>query len=92
MPNDDQAAKAIAGLDGKESGGRILKVNVGLHRLGCLQNLEPCRNSSVPRTGFGALAEHRSQPSVALRKGGRGDRFSTEDYRDSARQPREPRW
>ena len=27
MPNDDEAAKAIAGLDGKEFGGRSLKVN-----------------------------------------------------------------
>lgn len=27
MPNDDEAAKAIAGLDGKELGGRNLKVN-----------------------------------------------------------------
>jgi cold-inducible RNA-binding protein len=27
MPNDDEAAKAIAGLDGKNLGGRHLKVN-----------------------------------------------------------------
>ena len=27
MPNDDEAAKAIAALDGKELGGRNLKVN-----------------------------------------------------------------
>jgi cold-inducible RNA-binding protein len=27
MPNDEEAAKAIAGLDGKEVGGRNLKVN-----------------------------------------------------------------
>jgi len=27
MPNDEEAAKAIAGLDGKEFGGRALKVN-----------------------------------------------------------------
>ena len=27
MPNDEEAAKAIAGLDGKEFGGRNLKVN-----------------------------------------------------------------
>jgi len=27
MPNDEEAAKAIAGLDGKEVGGRALKVN-----------------------------------------------------------------
>jgi RNA recognition motif-containing protein len=27
IPNDEEAAKAIAGLDGKELGGRALKVN-----------------------------------------------------------------
>lgn len=27
MPNDEEAAKAMAGLDGKELGGRNLKVN-----------------------------------------------------------------
>lgn len=27
MPNDDEAVKAIAGIDGKEVGGRSLKVN-----------------------------------------------------------------
>ena len=27
MPNDEEAAKAIAGLDGEEFGGRTLKVN-----------------------------------------------------------------
>lgn len=27
MPNDDEAAEAIVGLDGKELGGRNLKVN-----------------------------------------------------------------
>ena len=27
MPNDEEAAKAITGLDGKEFGGRTLKVN-----------------------------------------------------------------
>src|SRR6266571_5949851 len=27
MPNDEEAAKAMAGLDGKEAGGRNLKVN-----------------------------------------------------------------
>src|SRR6516165_8078620 len=75
MPNDDEAAKAIAGLDGKESGGRILKVN-----------------ETRPK-GFGrAPSSGDNQGGGGRRKGGRGDRFSTEDYRDSARQPREPRW
>ena len=46
MPNDDEAAKAIAGLDGKESGGRILKVN----------EARPKGESGAPRgprSGFG---------------------------------------
>src|SRR5712672_2445047 len=32
MPNDEEAAKAIAGLDGKELGGRNLKVNEARHK------------------------------------------------------------
>src|SRR6516225_6029923 len=32
MPNDDEAVKAIAGLDGKEVGGRNIKVNEGRHK------------------------------------------------------------
>jgi cold-inducible RNA-binding protein len=68
MPNDDEAAKAIAGLDGKAIGGRNLKVN-----------------------------EARPKGTVARpprSSGGRQDRggFSNEDYREAARQPREPRW
>jgi cold-inducible RNA-binding protein len=68
MPNDEEAAKAIAGLDGKEVGGRNLKVN----------EARPKAERSGPPRGSG---------------GGRGrDRFSNEDYREAARQPREPRW
>jgi RNA recognition motif-containing protein len=43
MPNDDEAAKAIAGLDGKELGGRNLKVN----------EARPKAASSGPRPGGG---------------------------------------
>jgi len=65
MPNDEEAAKAIAALDGKEVGGRSLKVN-----------------EARPKP------ERSGPPS-----GGRGrGKFSNEDYRESARQPREPRW
>jgi len=66
MPNDDEAAKAIAALDGKEVGGRNLKVN----------EARPKTERSGPRGNGG-----RS-------RGG----FSNEDYREAARQPREPRW
>jgi len=65
MPNDDEAAKAIAGLDGKEFGGRSLKVN----------EARPKSDRSAPRSS-----------------GGGRDRFSTEDYREVTRRPREPRW
>src|SRR5215831_17472913 len=62
MPNDAEAAKAIAALDGKEMGGRNLKVN-------------------------------EARPKGERLGGGRGrSGFSHEDYRESARQPREPRW
>jgi RNA recognition motif-containing protein len=68
MPNDQEAAKAIAVLDGKEVGGRNLKVN----------EARPKTERGGPSTGGG---------------NGRGrGRFSNEDYRESARQPREPRW
>jgi RNA recognition motif-containing protein len=67
MPNDEEAAKAIAGLDGKAIGGRNLKVN----------EARPKDATRPPRSSGGG--------------GGRGG-FSNEDYRESARQPREPRW
>src|SRR6266478_3391889 len=75
MPNDDEAAKAIAGLDGKEAGGRNLKVN----------EARPKGEAGAPRgpKTFGKGGGYN--------KGGR-DRFSNEDYREAARQPREPRW
>jgi RNA recognition motif-containing protein len=68
MPNDEEAAKAIAGLEGKAFGGRNLRVNEARPRA----ERTPTRQSggAGPRTG----------------------RFSNEDYRESARQPREPRW
>jgi RNA recognition motif-containing protein len=68
MPNDDEAAKAITGLDGKEFGGRKLKVN-----------------EARPKTG-------RTAPRGNRGGGRRPSRFSTEDYYEAARQPREPRW
>ena len=82
MPNDDEAAKAIAGLDGKEAGGRNLKVNEARPRGEGGPSRGP-KNFSKG-SGFGGY-----------NKGGKGrgrDRFSNEDYREAARQPREPRW
>jgi len=74
MPNDAEAAKAIAALDGKELGGRNLKVN------------EARPKADRPRGG----GRSRSGGGPGNR-GGRGG-FSNEDYRESPRQPREPRW
>ena len=72
MPNDAEAAKAVAALDGKEMGGRNLKVNEARPK----GERPPRSNSGGGRPG-----------------GGRGrSGFSHEDYRESARQPREPRW
>ena len=82
MPNDEEAAKAMAGLDGKELGGRNLKVNEARPKGEGGPPRGP-RNFGGPGGGGGGRG-----------KGGGGgrDRFSNEDYRESARQPREPRW
>jgi cold-inducible RNA-binding protein len=82
MPNDEEAAKAMAGLDGKELGGRNLKVNEARPKGEGGPPRGP-RNFGGPGGGSGGRG-----------KGGGGgrERFSNEDYRESARQPREPRW
>jgi cold-inducible RNA-binding protein len=88
MPNDAEAAKAITELDGKPVGGRNLKVN----------EARPKSASSGPRGGGGGGDRGGDRDrDRGDRGGGRGGnsksgRFSNEDYRDSARQPREPRW
>jgi cold-inducible RNA-binding protein len=68
MPNNDEAAKAMTELDGKEFGGRKLKVN-----------------EARPKT-------ERPAPRGSRGGGRKPSRFSTEDYREAARQPREHRW
>jgi RNA recognition motif-containing protein len=79
MPNDAEAAKAIAGLDGKEADGRNLKVNEARPK----GESGPPRG---PRGGFGGSG------GGDRGRGGNRERFSNEDYRDAPRQPREPRW
>ena len=88
MPNDAEAAQAMTGLDGKEVGGRNLKVNEARPK-GESGPARGPRNFSGPSGGRGP-----SGGGGGRGKGGGGgrDRFSNEDYRDSARQPREPRW
>jgi cold-inducible RNA-binding protein len=84
MPNDAEAASAIQGLDGKELGGRNIKVNEARPKeagAGGSRGPGGPRGSGGPRGGGNS------------RGGGGGkERFSNEDYREVARQPREPRW
>ena len=79
MPNDAEADAAMTALDGKEVGGRNLKVN----------EARPKGEGGPPRGPriFGGPGGGGGRG-----KGGGRDRFSNEDYRESARQPREPRW
>jgi cold-inducible RNA-binding protein len=76
MANDEEAAKAIAAVNGKDVGGRILKVNEARPR------------TERAAAGFGRSAGDRGPSSGGRKRSG----FSTEDYRGEARQPREPRW
>jgi cold-inducible RNA-binding protein len=90
MPNDEEAAKAMSGLDGKEVGGRALKVNEARPK--------GASGGGGPRGGSGGGGGGFDRDRDRGPRGGRGGnsrgggRFSTEDYRDSPRQPREPRW
>jgi len=87
MANDAEAANAIAALDGKEVSGRNLKVNEARPRA-------EGGGARGPRGGgFGGNREGRPQGGGGGgRKGGGRGGYSRDDYRDSARQPREPRW
>jgi RNA recognition motif-containing protein len=80
MPNDQEAAKAVAGLEGKEVGSRLLKVNEARPK-GDRPNPFAGRERGGNRGPGGSGSDRR-------RRAG----FSTEDYRESVRQPREPRW
>src|SRR5580693_3006856 len=83
MPNDAEAAAAMQGLDGKDFGGRPLKVN----------EARPREASSAPRgpRGGGPGPDRGDRGNRSGGGGGRS-RFSNEDYSESPRQPREPRW
>jgi len=79
MAKDEDAAKAMTALNGKEVSGRALRVNEAAPK--------PERGGGFKGSGgFGPRGG-----GGAKRGGGRGG-FSTEDYRDATRQPREPRW
>jgi cold-inducible RNA-binding protein len=93
MPNDAEATKAMSSLDGKEVGGRALKVNEARPKAAGGGGGGGPRGSGGGGGGF-----DRDRDRDRNRGGGKGGnsrqggRFSTEDYRDSPRQPREPRW
>lgn len=70
MANNEEAAKAITGLNAKEVTGRALRINEATPK---------------PERGSGGGGQKHGGSR------GRGG-FSTEDYRDVARQPKEPRW
>lgn len=84
MTNDAEAAAAMQALDGKDVGGRNLKVN----------EARPKGESSGPRgpRGGGPGGDRGGRGGGERGGGGGRGRFSNEDYRESPRQPREPRW
>ena len=71
VADDNGASMAITALNGKEVGGRALRVNEAV----------PKSERRGPSGGFGPPRGNSGR-----------ERFSNEDYRESARQPREPRW
>lgn len=77
MAKDDEAAKAMTELNGKEVAGRALRVNEATPK---------------PERGGGPRGNFGPRGGGGRGSGGSRGRFSTEDYRDSARQPKEPRW
>jgi RNA recognition motif-containing protein len=84
MANDEDAAKAMTGLNGKEVAGRALRVNEA--------TAKPERGGPRANTGFAPRnGSGGKRPGGGGGSRGRGG-FSTEDYSGSARQPREPRW
>lgn len=78
MEKDAEAAKAMTDLNGKEVAGRVLRVN----------EATPKSERSPRGGGFGPGGGGDKRGGGPRGRGG----FSTEDYRGSARQPREPRW
>lgn len=93
MPNDAEAATAIQALDGKDLGGRNIKVNEARPKEA---GGGSSRGPGGPRgnSGGGNSGPRGGNSGGGNSRGGGGgrERFSNEDYREVARQPREPRW
>lgn len=80
MTQDDEAAKAIAALNGTDLGGRALTVNEARPR--------PERSGGFRPRGGGGGGGYGGGGYGGKKRGGRGGRDS---FRP-AREPREPRW
>ncbi|HEY0702983.1 MAG TPA: RNA-binding protein [Candidatus Acidoferrales bacterium] len=97
MVNDAEAAAAIAALDGKDMGGRNIKVNEARPKEAgsAPRGPRPGGNAGGNSGGYGGDKGGNSggpRGKGGNNKGGGKGRFSNEDYSDVARQPREPRW
>jgi cold-inducible RNA-binding protein len=93
MPNDEEAGKAIAALDGAAVGGRNIKVNEARPKeAGGFRPGGGGGNRPYGGGGGGRPSGGGGRPSGGGGRGRDKDRFSNEDYREAARQPREPRW
>jgi cold-inducible RNA-binding protein len=100
MVNDAEAAAAIAALDGKDMGGRNIKVNEARPKEAGSGGPRGPRGGGGNSGGYGGgdrggNGGGNSGPrgkSGGNKGGGGKGRFSNEDYSEVARQPREPRW
>jgi len=97
MVNDAEAAAAIAALDGKDMGGRSIKVNEARPKeAGGPRG--PRSGGGNSGGGYGGGGDRggnsgpRGKSGGNKSGGGAKGRFSNEDYSEVARQPREPRW
>jgi len=96
MVNDTEAAAAIAALDGKDMGGRNIKVNEARPKEAGGGPRGPRSGGGNSGGGYGGgdrggNSGPRGKSGGNKGSGGKG-RFSNEDYSEVARQPREPRW
>jgi cold-inducible RNA-binding protein len=82
MSNNEEAEKAIAALNGKDSGGRALTVNEARPKVG---------GGGGGYRGGGGGGGSRGGGGGGGRDRDRGGN-SRDDYQGHARQPREPRW
>jgi RNA recognition motif-containing protein len=92
MPNDDEAAAAIAALNGKEVGGRKINVNEARPK-----GEGGSGGGGGNRGGGGGGYRGGGSGGGGNRSGGGGGGgnrggYAKEDYSDAPRQPREPRW